>query len=64
MKDIEVLNLALMNNWKWRIMNKKDVVWFNILKSRYDNPVLKVIIGDNNVLFQRDSIWWRDLVFF
>lgn len=48
-KDVEVLNLALLNKWKWRIMNEKDVVWFNLLRSIYGNLVLEVKIGDERV---------------
>lgn len=43
-------------------MTKHEAVWSNILKSRYRNPVLKVLIEDKSVLFSRDSIQWRDLV--
>lgn len=56
------MNLALLQKWKWRIITEKDTVWCNLLRWRYGEPRLKVIVGNNSVLGPKDSIWWRDLV--
>ncbi|XP_058764573.1 uncharacterized mitochondrial protein AtMg00310-like [Vicia villosa] len=61
-KDIEVMNMALLNKWKWRILKESDKPWVNILNSRYDNIKVKVLEGDAFVLSSRYSIWWRDLI--
>lgn len=38
------------------------MVWSSILRHRYDNPELKVLVEDSSVLCNKDSIWWRDLI--
>ncbi|XP_058742524.1 uncharacterized protein LOC131614996 [Vicia villosa] len=47
---------------KWRILTEKEAVWSGILKNRYGNPTLKVLVGDISVVNKKDSIWWRDLL--
>lgn len=61
-KDIEMMNLALLNKWKWRIMSEQEIVLSNILIIRYRNLVFKVLIEDKSVLLNKDSIWMRGLV--
>lgn len=41
---------------------EKEGVWRSILKSRYVNLELKVIVSDKNVVSNSDSIRWRDLL--
>lgn len=60
-KDVKILNLALLNKWKWRVINEHEVVWSRLLRGRYVDPVIKVLIGDDSMLNNNDSIWWRDL---
>lgn len=62
MKNVEILNVALLSKWKWRTSLQKEVVWSCILKHRYGNPDLKVLVGDINDVTNKYSIWWRDLL--
>lgn len=61
-KDIKVLNSALLQKWKWRIIKEKNVMWSSLLRGRYRDPVVKVLIGDETITTVKDSIWWMDLV--
>lgn len=61
---METLNLALLNKSKWQILKEDNATGSNILKYKYVNPTLKVLIDDETVLSNRDSIWWRDLVLY
>lgn len=61
-KNVEIMNVALLGKWKWRIFTDKKAVWRNILKSRYIKPESKILIGDISVVAKLDSIWWRDLL--
>lgn len=61
-KDIKVLNSTLLQKWKWRIIKEKNAVWSSLLRGRYGDPIIKVLIGNNSVLTAKDSIWWRDIV--
>ncbi|XP_058741729.1 uncharacterized protein LOC131614118 [Vicia villosa] len=59
---MEVLNVALLSKWKWRILMDKEAVWRDILEERYGNIKLKVLVGDSSVVNKKDSMWWRDLL--
>ncbi|XP_058773250.1 uncharacterized protein LOC131647368 [Vicia villosa] len=61
-KNVEIMNVALLSKWKWRILTDKEAVWQDLLKARYGNPKLKVLIGDISILNKKDSHWWRDLI--
>ncbi|XP_058752225.1 uncharacterized protein LOC131625382 [Vicia villosa] len=59
---MEILNVALLSKWKWRILTDRDAVWRDLLEERYGNVKLKVLVGDVSVVDNKDSIWWRDLI--
>ncbi|XP_058756592.1 uncharacterized protein LOC131629811 [Vicia villosa] len=61
-KNVGVMNVALLSKWKWRILVEEEAVWRGILVSRYGNIKLKVLIGDVSVVEKSDSIWWRDIL--
>ncbi|XP_058764653.1 uncharacterized protein LOC131638121 [Vicia villosa] len=61
-KNMEIMNVALLSKWKWRILTDKDAVWRDLLEVRYGNIKLKVLVGDSLVVQKKDSIWWRDLI--
>lgn len=61
-KDVDVMNMALLNKWKWGILKDQNATWKKILSSRYENIENKVSVGRSSVLNSSDSIWWRDLV--
>lgn len=58
--NVEIMNATLISKWKWRILAENDAVWCGILKARYGNVKLKVLVGDISVVGKKDSIWWRD----
>lgn len=62
-KDVEVMNMELLNKWKLRILKDQNAAWRKILSSRYGNIESKVFVGSNPVLNSSDSIWWMDLMF-
>ncbi|XP_058755190.1 uncharacterized protein LOC131628373 [Vicia villosa] len=61
-KNFEIMNVALIRKWKWRMLVEKEAVWRDILEARYGNLMLKVLVGDNSVVEKKDSIWWRDII--
>ncbi|XP_058733018.1 uncharacterized mitochondrial protein AtMg00310-like [Vicia villosa] len=61
-KDVGVLNLALLRKWKWRILNETNTFWLKLLSSRYGNVKVKVQVGDSSMSTSKDSICWRDLI--
>ncbi|XP_058746724.1 uncharacterized protein LOC131619669 [Vicia villosa] len=61
-KNVEVMNIALLSKWKWRILMEDEPVWRAILDARYENVKWKVLIGDISVVEKNDSIWRRDIL--
>ncbi|XP_058774304.1 uncharacterized mitochondrial protein AtMg00310-like [Vicia villosa] len=61
-KNVEIMNVALLSKWKWRILTEKEAVWRDLLEARYGNVKVKVLIGDISVVGKKDSIWWRDIL--
>lgn len=37
MRGVEDFNVALLSKWKWRLLNDKKAIWFEILRARYGN---------------------------
>lgn len=55
---MDVMNTELISKWKWSILSENNAVWNGILKARYGNIKLKVLVGDILVVGKKDSIWW------
>src|SRR4051812_15617576 len=36
-RNVEIMNVALISKWKWRILSEKEAVWCDVLKARYGN---------------------------
>ncbi|XP_058750847.1 uncharacterized protein LOC131623866 [Vicia villosa] len=61
-KNVEVMNLALLNKWKWQILKEQNLAWSSLLKGLYANTVIKVLIGNESALTTKNSIWLKDLI--
>ncbi|XP_058759424.1 uncharacterized protein LOC131632711 [Vicia villosa] len=62
--NVEVMNVALLSKWKWKILVEEEAVWRGILVSRYGNIKLKILVGDISIAEKSDYIWWRDILIF
>lgn len=56
MKYAEVMNAALIRKWKWRILLENNAIWSGILKARYGNIKLNVLVGDSLVVGKKVSL--------
>lgn len=45
LKNIEVFNTALMEKWKWRIINGENGKWRDLLSARYGNIQMQIQNG-------------------
>ncbi|XP_058750092.1 uncharacterized protein LOC131623084 [Vicia villosa] len=43
-KNILDFNLALLNKWRWRILQGNDNLWFDLLRARYGDISTKVFV--------------------
>lgn len=44
------------------IVNEHEAVWSSLLRGRYGDSVINVLIEDVSVLNSNGSIWWGDLI--
>lgn len=62
-KNILVFSLALLNKWRWRTLQGQDSLWYNILKTRYDDLSTRVFCGGViNKVSPSFSTWWKDIL--
>ncbi|MCH85285.1 LINE-1 reverse transcriptase like, partial [Trifolium medium] len=61
-KDLELFNMALLCKWKWRCLNEKDALWYDLLRFRYGSLSPKLLSWEAAVTSTKDSLWWRDVV--
>ncbi|GAU33402.1 hypothetical protein TSUD_20950 [Trifolium subterraneum] len=61
-RDLEMFNLALLCKWKWRCINEKDALWYDLMRFRYGPLSVKLLSWEAVETGSKDSIWWRDVV--
>jgi hypothetical protein len=61
-KDLELFNQALLCKWKWRCVVDIDVVWYDLLRFRYENSFRNLLSWDGANSGPKDSIWWRNVL--
>lgn len=60
-KNCERFNLTLFNRWKWRIINKIKIVWYNFFSLRYGDIKDKILDAFGVANIRNDYRWWRNL---
>lgn len=61
-KNILVFNLTILNKWRWRILQGNDSLWYNVLKSWYDDLSFHMYNGGRGTKYSSFlSYWWRDI---
>lgn len=62
-KDLDLFNKALINKWRWRILQGSKSLWFDILKARYGDICLQAFgPGVKVKASQPCSWWWKDIL--
>ncbi|XP_058750806.1 uncharacterized protein LOC131623814 [Vicia villosa] len=62
-KNIAVFNSALLNKWRWRILQGHNALWFNILKARYGDLSLNMCRGERGSKIPYSALfWWKDIL--
>lgn len=53
-RNMEIFNVSLLGNWRWRLLWDKESMWFNLLQQLY---------GTEGLLKEREkSVWWKALM--
>lgn len=43
-KDVDNMNVVLLMKWKWHNLTEENAIWSKVLKHRYDNPEVKILL--------------------
>ncbi|KAE9616153.1 putative RNA-directed DNA polymerase [Lupinus albus] len=60
-KDISSFNIAMLDKWKWRLMNEGDSLWCRGLKSKYGHDFHKHSRVTSSSSLRKRFAWVRDL---
>ncbi|CAL5206048.1 unnamed protein product [Lathyrus oleraceus] len=58
-KHCSLFNLALLNKWKWHILNDDSSLWSGFLSCRYGDVKWEVL--GRACKSRKTSLWWKDL---
>lgn len=61
-KDIVDFNLALLNKWRWKIVQGYKSLWSDVLKARYGDLSMHIFYGGDASKYSSSSFWWRDVL--
>lgn len=60
LKHYGTFNAALLSNWIWKIMDKHDLPWVNILYFKYGD-IKRNMLETSVPMSWHSSLWWRDI---
>lgn len=62
-KNLKLFNVVLLAKWRWRIIHEPEAIWFDLLKSRYEDVSMWGVFlkrfGTCNC--KKSSLWRRDI---
>src|SRR4051812_45561070 len=61
-RDIADFNLALLNKWRWRILQGHISLWLDVLKARYGDLSMIIFRGGDSYKCSSSSFWGRDIL--
>jgi hypothetical protein len=60
-RDVRVVNISLLAKWRWRLLFDDNVLWKELIKSKYGESVVgRVDLGDECKPWFV-SLWWKDI---
>lgn len=62
-RNAEQFNLALLQNWKWRILEGIEALWMEVLKAPYRDMSYCVLSGCFCGVKRYASSWWNYLIY-
>jgi hypothetical protein len=61
-KDIRIMNVNLLANWRWRLIDGDTALWKEVLKARYRTCVGGLLVGGSSGGRDRPLIGGRSLL--
>jgi hypothetical protein len=60
-RDLRLVNNALLGKWRWRILSDGTGIWRDILLARYETLFPAPHLGGRSSGLRRASSWWSDV---
>lgn len=60
-KYIKGIIVALIGKWRWRIVNEPKALWCRVFQPRYGKQIANSMVGGEDEVFSKGSLWGRDL---
>ncbi|MCH79506.1 LINE-1 reverse transcriptase like [Trifolium medium] len=60
-RDVGKVNLSLLIKWRWRLLQKEDALWKDILVAKYGTGVRHNVHWMDVSIPNRASGWWKNL---
>ncbi|MCI18150.1 RNA-directed DNA polymerase (Reverse transcriptase), partial [Trifolium medium] len=60
-RDVWKANLSLLIKWRWRLLEKGNALWKEVLKAKYGSSSIQKVHWIGSELPSRASLWWKDL---
>jgi len=61
-KDIRVMNVSLLEKWRWKLLDGERTLWKDVLEEKYGPCVGRVFEESNYSWPRHSSLWWKDVV--
>jgi hypothetical protein len=60
-RDVAKANLSLLIKWRWRLLQKDNGLWKDILVAKYGVEACLMVHWCGSNVVNRASLWWKDL---
>jgi len=61
-RDIRIVNVSLLDKWRWRLSASGNALWKEVLMAKYGVNISRMVEGDSYVFPRFSSSWWKDIV--
>jgi hypothetical protein len=60
-REVGKANLSLLIKWRWRLLEKGDALWKEVLVAKYGAQVRTKTHWVGSEVYSRASLWWKDI---
>jgi hypothetical protein len=60
-RDVGKVNASLLIKWRWKLLQKDNAVWKDVLEAKYGSIVRHKVSWSGYQLSNRVSCWWKDV---
>jgi hypothetical protein len=60
-RDVRLVNISLLTKWRWRLIESKEGLWKDVLRSKYGDAATKSVSLGTEVILWYASTWWKNI---